>query len=162
MLPESLQKYPIAQDLLAGLPGAISDGNDRLGELTLYIDPAFIAEVCRFLKAERTFVRLSSITAVDWEPAEPRFEVVYHLHSLERNERLRLKCRTGGDNPEIDSVTGVWRGADWYEREVFDLFGIRFRNHPNLKRILMPEDWEGYPLRKDYPVHGHKYSYQSE
>jgi NADH-quinone oxidoreductase subunit C len=162
MLPESLQKYPVAQDLLASVPDAVVDGNDRLNELTLYIDPARIVEVCRFLKDQRVFVRLSSVTAVDWTPAEPRFEVVYHLHSLERNERLRLKCRVGGDNPEIDSVTGVWRGADWYEREVFDLFGVGFRNHPNLKRILMPEDWEGHPLRKDYPVPGYKYSYQNE
>jgi NADH-quinone oxidoreductase subunit C len=162
MVPESLQKYPVAQDLLASLPDAIVDGHDRLNELTLFIDAARIVDVCRFLKDQRTFVRISSITAVDWIPAEPRFEVVYHLHSLERNERLRLKCRLGGENPEIDSVTGVWRGADWYEREVFDLFGIRFRNHPNLKRILMPEDWEGYPLRKDYPVPGGKYSYQNE
>jgi NADH-quinone oxidoreductase subunit C len=162
MLPESLQKYPVAQDLLAGVPDAIIDGHDRLNEVTLYIDPGRIVDVCRFLKDQRTFVRISSITAVDWIPAEPRFEVVYHLHSLERNERLRLKCRLSGENPEIDSVTGVWRGADWYEREVFDLFGIRFRNHPNLKRILMPEDWEGYPLRKDYPVPGGKYIYQHE
>ncbi len=162
MVPEKLQNYPIVQDLSANVANAIVDGHDRLDELTLFIDPARIVEVCRFLKDQRTFIRLSSVTAVDWVPAEPRFEVVYHLHSLERNERLRLKCRVGGDNPEIDSVTGVWRGANWYEREVFDMFGIRFRNHPNLKRILMPEDWQGYPLRKDYPVHGHKYSYQNE
>ena len=99
---------------------------------------------------------------MDLHPAEPRFEVVYHLHSIEKNQRLRLKCRLSGANPEIDSATGVWRGANWYEREVFDMFGIGFRNHPNLVRILMPIDWEGYPLRKDYPVHGYKYSYPSE
>jgi NADH-quinone oxidoreductase subunit C len=102
------------------------------------------------------------VTAVDWHPADPRFEVVYHLHSIENNQRLRVKCRLGGANPEIDSVTGVWRGANWYEREVFDMFGINFRNHPDLQRILMPIDWEGHPLRKDYPVHGYKYSYPSE
>jgi NADH-quinone oxidoreductase subunit C len=130
--------------------------------LTLYIEPARIVEVCRHLKDDQKFVRLSSITAVDWHPAEPRFEVVYHLHSIERNARVRLKCRVSGSGSEIDSVTPVWRGADWYEREVFDLFGISFRNHPNLRRILMPDDWEGHPLRKDFPVHGHKYSYQSE
>jgi len=126
------------------------------------IAPEKILEVCRHLKQEQGFVRLSGITAVDWHPAEPRFEVVYHLHCLERNERLRLKCRLGGENPTIDSMTEVWRGANWYEREVYDLFGITFRNHPNLKRILMPEDWQGHPLRKDLPVHGHKYSYQDE
>ena len=92
----------------------------------------------------------------------PWFEIVYHLHSLERNERLRLKCKVDGANPEIDSVYSVWRGADWYEREIFDLFGVKFRNHPNLIRILMPDAWEGHPLRKDYPVHGYKYSYPNE
>jgi len=97
---------------------------------------------------------LSSVTAVDRYPAEPRFEVVYHLHSVERNLRVRLKCRLGGENPQIESVTSVWRGANWYEREVFDLFGIRFNGHPDLRRIMMPEDWEGHPLRKDYPVTG--------
>jgi len=98
---------------------------------------------------------------------EPRFEVVYHLHSMPRpgitqDERLRLKCKVGGDRPEVESVWSVWPCADWYEREIFDLFGIGFRNHPNLSRILMPEDWQGHPLRKDYPVHGYKYSYKSE
>jgi NADH-quinone oxidoreductase subunit C len=118
-------------------------------------------EVCRFLKERRGF-RLVSVTAVDWWPQEPRFEVVYHVHSIEHNERLRLKCGVAGGAPEIDSVSGVWRSANWYEREVFDLFGIVFRNHPDLRRIMMPDEWQGHPLRKDYPVHGHKYSYQDE
>jgi NADH-quinone oxidoreductase subunit C len=78
--------------------------------------------------------------------------VVYHLHSIERNERLRLKARIAGE--EIETVTTVWRGANWYEREVFDLFGIRFTGHPDLRRIMMPDDWEGHPLRKDYPITG--------
>jgi NADH-quinone oxidoreductase subunit C len=106
------------------------------------------------VKYDARFVRLSTVTAVDRYPAEPRFEVVYHLHSLERNERLRLKCRVTGEKPQIDSVTPVWRSADWYEREVFDLFGIRFNGHPDLRRIMLPDDWEGHPLRKDYPVTG--------
>lgn len=127
---------------------------ERLGELTVEIAPEALVEACRALKQDAPFERLSSVTAVDRYPSEPRFEVVYHLHSIARNERLRLKCRLGGENPEIDSVTGVWRSANWFEREVFDLFGIRFRNHPDLRRILMPDDWEGYPLRKDYPVTG--------
>jgi NADH-quinone oxidoreductase subunit C len=84
------------------------------------------------------------------------------LHSLDRNTRLRLKCWVAESGCEIDSVTGVWRSANWYEREVFDMFGIAFRGHPDLRRILMPSDWEGNPLRKDYPVHGYKYSYQDE
>ena len=120
-----------------------------------------IIEVCRQLKQEWQFNRLSAVTAVDRYPAEPRFEVIYLLHSLPLNQRLLLKCLVG-EPYEIDSVTGVWRSANWYEREVFDLFGITFRNHPDLRRILLPDDWQGHPLRKDYPVHGYKYSYQDK
>ena len=141
---------------------AILETHEALGETTLIADPAKIADLCRYLKHDEKFIRLSSITAVDWHPAEPRFEVVYHLHSIERNKRLRLKCRLDSKNAEIDSVYSIWRSADWYEREVFDMFGVGFRNHPNLVRILMPVDWEGHPLRKDYPVHGYKYSYPNE
>jgi len=147
---------------LSACTGAVAGGRLERGELTLEIDPARTVEVCRYLKEQDGFTRLSSITAVDWHPMEPRFEVVYHLHSMERNERVRLKCRIGAGNPEIDSVYSVWRAANWYEREIFDLFGVSFRNHPDLRRILMPDDWNGHPLRKDFPVHGHKYSYQDE
>ena len=161
MLPELLNTYPVAAALAASYSDAIVDGHDQHGDLTLIIDPASIVNVCRFLRDQQQFNRLSGITAVDWWPADPRFEVVYLLHSLPNNQRLRLKCRVG-ENDEIESVTGVWRAANWYERETFDLFGVRFRNHPDLRRIMMPIDWEGHPLRKDYPVHGHKYSYQNE
>jgi NADH-quinone oxidoreductase subunit C len=138
---------------------AILETVDAFGERTLIVDAARIVELCRFLKDSEKFVRLSGETCVDRHPAEPRFEIIYHLHSLERNLRVRLKCLVSGSDAVIDSVTSVWRGADWYEREIFDLFGVSFRNHPNLVRILMPLDWEGHPLRKDYPVHGYKYSY---
>jgi NADH-quinone oxidoreductase subunit C len=131
----------------------VSGKLDR-GELTIEIAPAKIVSVCGFLKYDIGFVRLSTVTGIDWYPAEPRFEVVYHLHSLDRNERLRLKCRLPGAAPEIDSVTEVWRGANWFERETFDLFGVCFRNHPDLRRIMLPEDWEGHPLRKDYCITG--------
>ena len=133
---------------------AITGGNCAHNELTLEIAPAKIGSVCGFLKFDQGFARLSTVTAVDRYPAEPRFEVVYHLHSVEHNRRVRLKCRVSGTEAAIDSVTPVWRSANWYEREVFDLFGIQFRNHPNLKRIMMPDDWEGHPLRKDYPITG--------
>jgi NADH-quinone oxidoreductase subunit C len=162
MISEDLLNDAVIRELNVRLPGAVADGNTNLGEITVYVDPARIVDVCRHLRNDQKFVRLSSVTAVDWLPADPRFEVVYHLQSIERNLRLRVKCRVGGETPEIDSVTPVWRAADWYEREVFDMFGIVFRNHPNPRRILMPDDWQGYPLRKDYPVHGHKYTYQSE
>jgi len=160
MLSDEIKQMRAVQALEA-CPGAIVDASYNLKELTLTIDPARIIEVCELLKRDQ-FSRLAAVTCVDWYPMEPRFEVVYHLHSISRNERLRLKCKVDGESPAIDSVVSVWKAADWYEREVFDLFGVTFRNHPNLKRILMPDDWEGHPLRKDYPVHGHKYSYQNE
>ena len=152
MLSDDLRNRAVAAAVEAFNSAAITGGKFDRGELTLEITPAKIAAVCAFLKAELQFARVSTVTAVDRFPAEPRFEVVYHLHSIERNERLRLKCRVGGANPEIESVVPVWRGADWYEREVFDLFGIRFAGHPDLRRIMMPDDWEGHPLRKDAPV----------
>lgn len=161
MLPERLNKYPAAVALEKSHSAAIAGGHDEHNELTLFIAPSAIVEVCRFLRHEQQFDRLSGITAVDWWPDAPRFEVVYLLHSLSENKRIRLKCRVE-ENEEIESLTSVWRGANWYERETFDLFGVRFINHPDLRRIMMPSDWEGHPLRKDYPVHGHKYSYQNE
>jgi NADH-quinone oxidoreductase subunit C len=154
MLPENLKDNSIAAAVDAFDGEAIRAGNLDRGELTLEIAAGKIASVCGFLKYDQKFVRLSTVTAVDRYPAEPRFEVVYHLHSIERNERVRLKCRLRGEDPVIESVTGVWRGANWYEREVFDLFGIKFLGHPDLRRIMMPDDWEGHPLRKDYPVTG--------
>jgi NADH-quinone oxidoreductase subunit C len=162
MLSDQIREAATAAAIEAFDPAAIVEGKREMGELTLIIAPEKIVDVSRFLKEALAFVRCSSVTAVDWHPDDPRFEVVYHLHSLDRNERLRLKCRVGGDHPEIDSVTIVWKGANWYEREVFDLFGIYFRNHPDLRRIMMPDYWEGHPLRKNYPVHGYKYSYQNE
>jgi NADH-quinone oxidoreductase subunit C len=154
MLPDELKSLPTVAALMFAEPEAVVGGKLEREELTLEIAAERIVAACRFLKNQQKFERLSSVTAVDWYPEEPRFEVVYHLHSHERNERLRLKCRLPAANPEIDSVTAVWRGANWYERETFDLFGIRFRNHPGLRRIMLPEDWEGHPLRKDYPVTG--------
>ena len=162
MLPDPLKDHAVAAALDAALPGAITGGHAERNEPTLWIAPARIVETCRYLKDQQRFIRLSAITAVDWLPADPRFEVVYLLHSLDRNLRLRLKCWVAESECGIDSVTEVWRAANWYEREVFDMFGITFRGHPDLRRILMPSDWEGHPLRKDFPVHGYKYSYQDE
>src|ERR1035441_7547120 len=154
MLPENLKENATAAALEAFEIGAVVSAKFDRGELAISIASEKIVSVCGFLKYDQGFVRLSTVTGVDWYPAEPRFEVVYHLHSLSRNARVRVKCKLRGENPEIDSVTGVWRSANWYERETFDLFGIRFRNHPDLTRIMLPEDWEGHPLRKDYPVTG--------
>jgi len=156
MLPDHLKDHAAAISVDAFDADAIKAGKFEFGELTLEIAPAKIASVCGFLKYDQKFVRISTVTAVDRYPAEPRFEIVYHLHCIERNERLRLKCRLPGADATIDSVTGVWRSANWYEREVFDLFGVRFLNHPDLRRILMPDNWEGHPLRKDYPITGQR------
>ena len=154
MLPDNLKEHAAAIAVDAFDADAVKDGKFDYNELTLEIAAGKIVSVCGFLKYDQQFVRLSGVTAVDRYPAEPRFEVVYHLHSVERNDRVRLKCRVRGEDPVIESVTSVWRGAEWYEREVFDLFGIKFLNHPDLRRILMPDEWEGHPLRKDYPVTG--------
>lgn len=162
MIPESLSELPLLAALEAAEPGAALSAVQAHGETTLSIDPARIAGVCRFLRDSQGFERLADLTAVDWHPREPRFEVVYHLHSIASNRRLRLKCALKGDAARIETVTGVWRSADWHEREAFDLLGIAFEGHPNLKRIMLPEDWEGHPLRKDYPVYGNKYGYKDE
>ena len=156
MIPPEVAQMPDAAALLAFDPAAMEDGKFDRGELTLVIRPDRIRPVCEFLKARRGFRFLSDVTAVDWYPSEPRFELIYHLYCHERHERLRLKCRLSGEQPEIASVVPVWGAANWYEREVFDLFGIRFEGHPHLRRILMPDDWQGHPLRKDYPVTGYR------
>jgi NADH-quinone oxidoreductase subunit C len=154
MLPDNVRERAAAAAIEAFDADAITGGRFDRNELTIEIAAPKIVSVCGFLKYDQGFVRLSSVTGVDRYPAEPRFEVVYHLHSIDRNKRLRLKCRLPGADPVIESVTSVWRSANWYERETFDLFGIRFINHPDLRRIMLPEDWEGHPLRKDYPVTG--------
>jgi NADH-quinone oxidoreductase subunit C len=127
---------------------------------TVYVDRASLVEVCRVLRghADLQFALLVDITAVDLLPASPRFEVVYHLACVgpafgtAPARRLRLKVRVPGDEARLPTVSPVWPAAGWPEREVFDLFGIIFEGHADLRRVLMPEDWEGHPLRKDYPV----------
>ena len=156
MTAAELAQMPDAAALLELEPGAVVDAKFEREEWTLLLPPERIRWASETLKVRRGYQFLSDVTAVDWYPTEPRFEVVYHLRCYERKERLRLKCRLPADAPEIESVTGVWGAANWYEREVFDLCGIRFASHPDLRRILMPEDWEGHPLRKDYPVTGYR------
>jgi NADH-quinone oxidoreductase subunit C len=161
VLPESVAENTSAVLIESRLPDAIVSATVAVDGLVLGVAPESIVPVCRLLKEEGGFNRLSAVTAVDWWPRATRFEVIYFLHALKSATRLRLSVRIG-EGVELDSVTQVWRGANWYEREVFDLFGITFRNHPNLERIMMPADWEGHPLRKDYPVHGYRYSYVDE
>ena len=99
---------------------------------------------------------LEDVTAVDWYPSEPRFQITYHILSMSLKQRVRLVVRLDSDDASLDSITPVWPSANFYEREVFDLFGVHFGGHPNLRRIMMPEDWNGHPLRKDYPVEGYR------
>jgi NADH-quinone oxidoreductase subunit C len=99
---------------------------------------------------------LEDVTAVDWYPSEPRYQITYHILSMSLKQRIRLVVRLDGEDAAVDSITPVWPSANFYEREVFDLFGIHIGGHPNLRRIMMPEDWNGHPLRKDYPVEGYR------
>jgi NADH-quinone oxidoreductase subunit C len=137
-------------------PEVVEDVQTFRGETTLRIRSSRLLSVCEYLRdePELSFKYLSDVTALDHYPNEPRFETVYHLLSFETNQRLRLKARMESENPRIDSMVPIWPAANAFEREVFDLFGIDFKGHPDLRRILMPEDWEGHPLRKDYPVQG--------
>jgi NADH-quinone oxidoreductase subunit C len=155
---EQLKGHPAVAPLLAGNPSAVQSVKYDREEMTICIERSAIREACSILRenSECAFDFLSDITCVDWYPSEPRFEVVYHLLSLSRKERVRLKVRLDSASPTVESLTPVWPGANFFEREIFDLFGVRFSGHPYLRRILMPEDWEGHPLRKDYPVEGYR------
>src|ERR1051326_2326974 len=155
---EQLKNHPAVARLLGWNSEAVTGAKFDRDEMTIYVDRAFIREACVVLKDDPAcpFNFLSDVTCVDWYPAEPRFEVVYHLLSIPKKERVRLKVRLNSASPAIESLTSVWPGANYFEREVFDLFGIRFTGHPYMRRLLMPEDWEGHPLRKDYPVEGYR------
>ena len=124
------------------------------GEPTVYVDPQDLPRALRALRdlPSLRFALLAELTAADFFPREPRFELVYQLVSIDHRLRLRVKARVGGADAHVATVTDIWPGANWLEREVWDLFGIAFDGHPDPRRLLMPEDWEGYPLRKDYPV----------
>jgi NADH-quinone oxidoreductase subunit C len=155
---EQLKSHPALGRLVAWNADAVQEVKFDRDELTIWIAKEAIREACAVLRdsSDCPFNYLADLTCVDWYPSEPRFEVVYHLLSISTKERVRLKARLDGSSPAIESVTSVWPAANFYEREVFDLFGVRFTGHPNLKRILMPDNWEGNPLRKDYPVEGYR------
>ena len=125
------------------------------GELTITVSPGdIVAATSAVQTAGYNF--FEDLTAVDWYPSEPRFQISYHIVSMTMKQRVRLAVLLEGDDPSVDSITSVWPSSNFYEREVFDLFGIRFIGHPNLTRIMMPTDWKGHPLRKDYPVEGYR------
>lgn len=144
--------------LLAWNPDALDGAKFDRNELTIWIKRDFIVPVAKLLRdhSELKFNYLSDITCVDWYPSEPRFEVVYHLLSIPRKARLRLKVKLASDDTRVQSMISVWPSCNFFEREVFDLFGIQFEGHPYLKRIMLPDDWKGHPLRKDYPVEGYR------
>lgn len=137
---------------------AIAGAEVFRGELTVTVTRENLRRVCDFLRSDPAlqFSFLSDVTGVDRFPVEPRFELNYHLLSIPHRMRVRVKARVSGQDPVVPSVTSVWPTANWHEREIFDLFGVRFEGHPDLTRILLPEDWEGHPLRKDYPTEGYR------
>ena len=155
---EQLKSHPAVARIHGWNAEAIQAVKFDRDEMTIVVDRSALREACALLKEDTAcpFNFLSDVTCVDWYPAEPRFEVVYHLLSIPKKERVRLKVRLNSSSPNVDSLTSIWPGANYFEREVFDLFGVRFAGHPYLRRIMMPEDWEGHPLRKDYPVEGYR------
>ena len=144
---------PILTKLKERFPDSILEVAESRGELTIVIKKEDNVPICTFLRDEPEFSLdfLSDLCGVDYLGRKPRFEVVYHLYSINKNHRLRLKVKVDEDE-SVPSVTSIWSTANWHEREVFDMFGIEFDGHPDLRRILMPEDWVGYPLRKDFPL----------
>ncbi len=155
---QQLKEHPALSRLMAWKGVAVIGASFDRDEMSIQIDRANLKEACSVLRdsPDSRFNFLSDVTCVDWYPSDPRFEVIYHLLSHANKERVRLKVKLMGDDAAVESITSLWPAADFFEREIFDLFGVRFLGHPNLRRILMPEDWDGHPLRKDYPVEGYR------
>jgi NADH-quinone oxidoreductase subunit C len=158
MESQEADKNPVVHKLREWDAQAVAEVLEFRGETTVVVPREHLRRATEYLSSEPSlhFSFLSDITTLDRFPLEPRFEVNYHLLSIDRRERLRLKVRLAGADCVVPSVTSVWPTANWHERENYDLLGIRFDGHPDLRRILMPDDWEGYPLRKDYPVEGYR------
>ncbi len=132
-----------------------TDAKYDRAELTITVARESIIVACQAVQ-QAGYNFLEDVTAVDWYPSEPRFQITYHILSHSLKQRIRLVVRLGSEDPSIDSIVTVWPSANFYEREIFDLFGVHIGGHPNLRRIMMPEDWNGHPLRKDYPVEGYR------
>jgi len=149
-------KELIQQKLIENFPEVEFDYSEYRNELNIKFDKKFIKQVCTFLKDENDlqFLLCEDITAVDWAIRKNRFTVVYHIFSLKHNFRLALKADVDEADCNIDSVSSVWKTSDWQERECYDMYGIKFNNHPDLRRIYMPEEFEYFPLRKDFPLLG--------
>jgi NADH-quinone oxidoreductase subunit C len=153
---EQLKDRPLLAALLGWNKDAIQSARFDRDELSIYVARESIRAAIEFLTNQKLINFLSDLTCADYYPREPRFELAYHLLSMQRKERIRLKVKLDGDDASVESITAVWPSANFFERELFDLFGIRFLGHPYLRRIMMPEDWEGHPLRRDYPVEGYR------
>ncbi len=155
---EAITAHPVVSRLNAWDASAIAQAEIFRGELTITVTRENLRRACDFLRSDAAlqFTFLSDLTGVDRFPVEPRFEINYHLLSMSRREGLRVKARASGHDPVLPSVTAVWPTANWHEREVFDLFGVRFEGHPDLRRILLPAEWEGHPLRKDFLPEGYR------
>jgi len=141
----------VLDKLKARFAGAVLETHSRFGNETASVKPESLLELMRFLKEELGFEMLMDLCGVDHFPEQPRFEVVYHLKSMSRGWRVRVKARVPEACPELDSVVSVWKGANWYERECLEFYGIRFKGHPDLRPLLLYPEFEGFPLRKDYP-----------
>ncbi len=162
----SVDLEPVIDSLKNEFPQDILNIKEYRGETTLFVSKEQIFKICAYLKDELNFTFLADLTAVDYlEVKSPRYEVVYHIHRFgpecEENIRIRVKAELSEDDIKIDSVTPIWSGADWLEREVYDMFGIVFTGHPDLRRILMPEDYGPFPLRKDFDVRNREPSKRS-
>ena len=146
---------PYLARLIEALPDALLETHARLGEPTALVEAERVVEVLTLLRDDEGlgFDVLTDLTAVDYLGRSPRFEVVYHLYSVEKKHRLRIKVGVPVHDPTVDTVSDVWKVANWLEREVWDMYGIRFNNHPDMRRILLYEEFRGHPLRKDYPKH---------
>ena len=151
-LTEPLQKT--VDSLTENFSAKVIEVYQSSGDTFIRIEADALREICTHLKQELHYVYLSDIFGIDRYTSEERFEVVYNLLSLRDRTRIFLKVRCEEENPELDSVTDIWPAANWNEREVYDMFGVRFNNHPDLRRIFMPEDFEYYPLRKEFPLLG--------
>ena len=151
--PTDASEHSLVKKLKKQFGEAIGGATEFVGQLSINVSADQIVEICNFLRpdSETRFDYLSDLTCVHYpEKKATPFEVVYNLFSISTNERVRLKLQTSEEG--VESVTGVWPAANWREREVYDLFGVQFKGHPDLRRLLLPADWEGYPLRKDYPL----------
>ncbi|MDD3801575.1 MAG: NADH-quinone oxidoreductase subunit C [Desulfuromonas thiophila] len=144
----------VVAKLKEAFPAVVGSVREHRGEWTVVVDRAQVVAVCRYLKEQAGYNFLCDLCGVDYLGRQPRFEVVYNLYNIATKERLRLKVQVPEADACVETVSGVWSTANWHERECWDLLGIRFANHPDLRRILMPDNWQGHPLRKDYPLQG--------